>query len=150
MSLTDRDGVIEFVEQAYFGSVQRQDIAAVMGCFEAKAEVVIRHGDNPVRNFSVAPKPGVDDLQNFYAHLCGNYEAWFGDFNHFVDLDAQRSACYFSVRLTPKSDGLYADAGVQTLQNCNFFQYEDDRIRHMIIYYSNSGSVDDTPTGYPK
>jgi hypothetical protein len=150
MSLTDRDAVIEFVEQAYFGSVQRQDIAAVMGCFEATAEVVIRHGDNPVRQFSVAPQAGADDLQTFYAHLCGNYQAQFRDFKHFVDLDAQRSACYFTVRLTPKADGLYADAGVQTLQNCNFFEYEDGRIRQMIIYYSNSDSADGTPTGYPK
>jgi len=150
MLLTDRDAVIEFVEQAYFGSVQRQDVAAVIGCFAATAEVVIRHGDNPVRNFSVTPQSGADDLQTFYAHLCGNYEAWFGDFQHFVDLDAQRSACYFTVRLTPKADGLYADAGVQTLQNCNFFEYQDGRIRQMIIFYSNSESSDGMPTGYPK
>lgn len=150
MSLTDRAAVIKFVEQAYFGGVQRQDVPAVMACFEPTAEVVIRHGDSPVRKFSVMPKAVTDDLQTFYAHLCGNYEAWFGDFNHFVDLDAQRSACYFTVRLTPLPAGLYADTGVQTLQNCNFFHYQDGRIRHMIIYYSNSESVDGTPTGYPK
>ena len=100
-------------------------------------------------HLSVAPESDEDNLQTFYAHLCGNYDAWFGEFTHFVDLEAQRSACYFTVRLTPKPDGLYADATVQTLRNCNFFEYVDDRIQHMIIYYSNTESADDAPTGYP-
>jgi hypothetical protein len=150
MPLTDREAVIKFVEHTYFGSVQRQDIAAVMDCFTATATVIIRHGDNPVRQFSKVTQAGTDNLQDFYAHLCGNYDAWFGDFQHYIDGGAQRSACYFTVQLTPKPDGLYAAAGRQTLQNCNFFDYKGDRIRHMIIYYSNTGSADGTPTGYPQ
>ena len=149
MSLTDREAVIDFVEQAYFGNVQRQDIAAVMDCFQPGAEVIIRHGDKPIRQFATATHGDTADLREFYAHLCGNYDAWFGDFTHIVDVDAQRSACYFTVRLTPKPEGLYADAGVQELQNCNFFEYENDRIRYMIIYYSNSDSAEGAPTGYP-
>jgi hypothetical protein len=150
MKLQSRQTFKEFVEQAYFGNVARQDLPAVMACFNPYATVIIRHGDNPVRNFSVAAESSEDNLQAFYAHLCGNYDAWFGEFTHFVDTEAQRSACYFTVRLTPKPDGLYADAPVQTLRNCNFFEYADDRIQHMIIYYSNTESAGDAPTGYPK
>jgi hypothetical protein len=149
MSRTEREAVIDFVEHAYFGSVQNQNIEAVMNCFQPRADVIIRHGDNPIRHFAAAPAAGQANLQDFYTHLCGNYDAWFGDFKHFVDVGAQRSACYFTVRLTPKTDGLYADAGVQELKNCNFFEYERDLIRHMIIYYSNTGSAANTPTGYP-
>ena len=149
MPLSDRAAIIEFVEQAYFGSVRRRDIPAVMACFDSAAEVLIRHGDNPVRNFAVAPVSGSDNLQEFYAHLCGNYDAWFGDFTHVVDTGVARSACYFTVRLTPRPDGDYADAGVQTLRNCNFFQYADNRIHHMIIYYANAESEGGAPTGYP-
>jgi hypothetical protein len=150
MHLQSRQSIKEFVEEAYFGSVARLDLAAIMACFNPDATVIIRHGDNPVRNFAVAPAAAEDNLQTFYAHLCGNYAAWFGEFTHFIDKEAQRSACYFTVRLTPKPEGLYADAPVQVLRNCNFFEYAEDRIQHMIIYYSNAESVRDAPTGYPK
>ena len=49
----------------------------------------------------------------------------------------------------------YADAGPQELRNCNFFEFDNGAISHMIIYYANpqsGGSVDrgtETPTGYP-
>ena len=150
MPLDTRPAVIEFVEQTYFGNVQRQDIDAVMDCFNPEAEVFIRHGDNPLRHFSADPASGIDYLRDFYSHLCGNYEIQFDRFQHFVDLEAQRSACYFRVRLQPLPDGQYADAGLQELNNCNFFEYADGRIGHMIIYYSNTGSDRDAPTGYPR
>ncbi|MGI9309376.1 MAG: nuclear transport factor 2 family protein [Gammaproteobacteria bacterium] len=149
MKPKQRDAVIEFVEQTYFGNVQNGDIDAVINCFTPDAEVIIRHGDKPVRSFAVEPRPGIDNLREFYDHLCGNYEASFGDFEHVVDTTAQRSACYFTVRLKPKADGLYADAQLQELRNCNFFDYNKGRVRFMMIYYANAGSGTETPTGYP-
>jgi hypothetical protein len=152
MQLKDRESIIQFVERDYFGSVRDQATDAVMRCFHADATVLIRHGDNPVRRFAVKPSSENSDLRDFYAHLVGNYEAWFGDFTHFVDIQESRSACYFTVRLTPRPGGLYSGAGTQELKNCNFFEYADDKIRHMIIYYSNvnSDAADSTPTGYPR
>ena len=35
--------------------------------------------------------------------------------------------------------------------NCNFFEFQDDLISHMIIYYANPNTgTSETPTGYPK
>ena len=149
----DRESCITFIEQSYFGNVSGGDMDAVMGCFTPDAGVIIRHGDNPERHFGVQPTGEASPLRKFYEHLCGNYDAWFGDFEHYVDTGGQRAASRFTVRLTPKPDGLYADAGTQELLNCNFFEFRDDLIGHMIIYYANpnAGSgVSTTPTGYPK
>jgi len=74
----------------------------------------------------------------------------FGDFWHVVDTAAARAASRFTVRLAPKADGRYADAGEQTLLNCNFFEFDGAKIRDMIIYYANPGSAGPTPTGYPR
>ena len=148
----NRAACIEFIEHSYFGSVMQGDVAGIMQCFTADAAVVIRHGDNPERYFTAASANEATDLLGFYDHLCGNFEAWFGDFEHYIDIDQARAASRFTVRLTPKPDGLYADQGVQELHNCNFFEFRDDRISHMIIYYANPQSADAAvaPTGYPK
>lgn len=151
MMLKEYGSYVDFVEQSYFANVQQGHINAVIDCFEADAKVVIRHGDNPVRLFAADTGAGETELRKFYEHLCGNYDVWFGDFQHYVDLEQQRSACYFTVRLQPKPDGLYAGAGTQELYNCNFFEYRADRISHMIIYYSNPQADNaDNPTGYPR
>lgn len=151
MEIKDHESCIEFVERRYFGNVQRGDINAVMDCFESGARVLIRHGNNPVREFVADQGDGRTALRDFYEHLCGNYDASFKDFRHFVDMDQQRSACYFTVTLEPRADGLYADAGTQELYNCNFFEFRDNLISHMIIYYSNpQADSADSPTGYPR
>jgi hypothetical protein len=151
MSFDNHESFRSFVEERYFGNVAGGKITAVMDCFEPGAEVVIRHGDNPVREFIARSEDGGTELREFYEHLCGNYEAWFGNFQHFIDVEQQRSACYFTVRLQPRPDGLYADTEIQELHNCNFFEYRDDRINQMIIYYSNPQADNaDNPTGYPR
>ncbi len=150
MKFSTREQVSAFVEDAYFGRVAERDIAAVMACFTPDAQVIIRHGDNPTRRFALQPTAETDDLTKFYAHLCTNYQPWFGDFEHVIDLGVQRSACYFTVRLTPAVSGLYADADTQTLRNCNFFEYAEGLIQHMIIFYSNAAAGAGAPTGYPQ
>lgn len=150
----NRDEIIDLVENRYFGQVAAGNIGKVMSCFTADAGVTIRHGDNPVREFHPSGKGGKTNLREFYEHLCGNYDAWFGDFVHYVDAGAQRSACTFTVKLKPKPGSAYAEKGMQVLQNCNFFSYAGDVISDMTIYYSNSAagvaqSGQRTPTGYP-
>jgi hypothetical protein len=151
MSFSSREDIVKFVENDYFGSVTRDDIDAVLACFHPDAKVLIRHGDNPVRHFSATPAAGESELRDFYAHLNGTFQTWFGGFKHFVDLEENRSACYFTVRLTPSSEEMLDRVGVQELNNCNFFRFRDAKIEHMIIYYSNSAAEAgaDTPTGYP-
>lgn len=153
--MIEREACITLIEQTYFGNVRNGNIDATMACFTPDAHVLIRHGDNPERRFGVEPGAGETSLRDFYAHLCGNYTAWFGAFQHYIDGDEDRAASRFTVRLSPKPDGLYADAGEQELLNCNFFEFRGGLISHMIIYYSNpaAGAAKDqkpgAPTGYP-
>jgi len=152
----DRETCIAFIEHTYFGNVQDGNIDGVMKCFAQQVEVIIRHGDRPARLFKVLPSGGETPLRDFYRHLCGNYDAWFGDFRHVVDSAANRAACHFKVCLSPKPDGQYADTGPQELLNCNFFEFDNGVISHMIIYYANPqsggfvGRGTETPTGYPR
>ncbi len=152
----NREAYTEFVEKTYFGNVESGQLDAIMACFDPDATVIIRHGDNPERCFCVSASADETPLVEFYKHLCSNYEARFNDFQHFIDRETQRASCYFKVRLKPKPEGLYAGTGQQELFNCNFFEFRDDLITHMIIYYANPRSGDptsgsyDPPTGYPK
>jgi len=149
-----RDNYIFLVENAYFGNVANGNIDTVLDCFTDDCLVTIRHGDNALRIFKKIPENNEAPLYEFYAHLCGNFNAWFGNFVHYIDADVMRCACTFTVKLTPKKDSDYLAAGTQTLHNCNFFTYEENKIREMTIYYSNTEAIVDTtnatPTGYPK
>ena len=147
--MKDRAWYIDFIERRYFGGVSAGDLEAVLDCFAGHAEVLIRHGDNPQRRYSPSPGPGQEPLGSFFEHLCGNYDCWFGDFRHTVDVERQRAASRFNVRLTPRPGGLYADHPPQHLLNSNFFEFADGRITFMLINYANAAGPH-TPTGYPR
>lgn len=154
--MKDRLWYVEFIEQRYFGSVAKSEFDEIMNCFTDDARVIIRHGDNPERRFAINPQPAESELMSFYQHLCSNYDPWFGDYHHYVDIETVSAASRFVVQLTPKPDGIYADAPQQELSNCNFFEFRADRISDMIIYYANPDTQvthvqlsTGKPTGYP-
>lgn len=149
-SRNNRSTILDLIENRYFGGVASGDLGAVLDCFAEDAEILIRHGDFPERRFSPTPGPGLEDLRKFFVHLCGNYDCWFGNFEHTIDLQEQRAASRFTVRLTPRRDGLYSKFPEQTLMNSNFFEFARDRIKFMLIYYANPAESDyEKPTGYP-
>lgn len=148
-----RAGLIELVEEHYFGNVTREDVEAVAACFTADAEIIIRHGDAPTRLMKATPGPGETDMREFWRHLNANYRATFERFEHIVDVEAQRCAATFVVTLAPKRGSAYAPRGALTLLNCNFFWLENGRIARMIVYYANpdtGGPSAGKPTGYPQ
>ena len=100
-----RSAYIDFIERRYFGGVASANLDQVLACFAADAQVVIRHGDLPERRYSPSPGPEQEELLSFLRHLCRNYDCWFGDFRHTIDLDKQRAASRFTVRLNPKPHG---------------------------------------------
>lgn len=151
MTFETRETVVRFVERDYFGSAAQSDVSSMLDCFHNNAQVLIRHGDNPTRYFSPQPSEAHSDLTDFFSHLCGTFEPRFSDFQHFIDIEKNCSACYFRVLLTPRSPAMLKKVGVQELNNCNFFHYSDRKIQNMIIYYSNAAALGrDIPTGYPK
>lgn len=156
MTALNRDYCVKLVEEDYFGNVMKEDIAAAVACFTEDSEVVIYHGDNPVRRFHGSPTGDQLPLEAFYDHLLGNYDALFEDFEHTIDLDTGRCASNFIVTLTPKAGSAYEETGTLTLNNSNFFRCRDGKIFYMVIYYANPtlgeklGVQSSTPTGFPK
>jgi len=153
MSRHTHEDYVKLVEQDYFGNVTRQDKAGILACFTEDARVTIYHGDNEPRRFSGAGEEGESPLPSFFEHLLGNYDPHFEDFTHFVDVENERCAAHFKVRLTPKANSDYAASGVLNLRNCNFFLCRDGKIYDMIIYYSNPDAANASgpaPTGFPK
>ena len=150
MSNYSRDDYVNLVEEAYFGAVAREDIAAALECFTPDARVTIYHGDAPARRFSAAPGAGESPLRDFYDHLLANYVARFSGFRHYVDPPNECCAAHFDVELSPKPDSPYLAAGTRHLNNCNFFQCREGKIYDMIIYYADQGANPDGPTGFPK
>ncbi len=151
--MTDRTHAyyVRLVEEEYFGSVTRQDKAAILACFTEDARVTIYHGDNAPRLFG--SDPGASPLARFFDHLLANFDPAFSEFVHFTDPTHDRCAVYFKVRLTPKTDSAYKEAGVLNLRNCNFFVCRDGKINDMTLYYANPGAADaagPAPTGFPK
>jgi len=147
---------VRLIEEDYFGNLVRENIPAAIACFSNDARINVRHGDAPVRRFSVNGDENTTSLYDFYDHLCGNYGVLFDDFTHFIDEDQARAASTFRVVLKPKPASPYVFAGTQTLFNCNFFQFGNYRIVDMTIYYSNPNSGQQSatppqsvPTGCP-
>jgi hypothetical protein len=154
--MKDRMSYVEFIEQRYFGSVADGKFEKILDCFADDARVIIRHGDKPERRFAVNPQSNESELLGFYQHLCENFDCWFGDYHHYVDLKEGNAASRFTVRLTPQPKGIYANAPPQKLRNCNFFEFRAGRISDMIIYYANPQThvtnvqlPSGKPTGYP-
>lgn len=147
-----RANYVALVEDRYFGNVARERLAAVVDCFTADAEIVIRHGDNPTRVMKANPRSGEAHISEFWKHLNANYQASFDHFQHVIDLDANRCAATFQVTLAPKPGSAYAASGTLTLENCNFFWLENGKIARMVVYYANpdsGGTSTAKPTGYP-
>ena len=102
MAMYNRSDYVQLVEQTYFDNVVQANIDAVLDCFTDDCLINIRHGDNPLRVFRKTPGSNETHLREFYTYLCGNFEAWFGDFIHYIDADSGLCACTFTVKLTPK------------------------------------------------
>jgi hypothetical protein len=75
-----RDGGIKLVEEDYFGNVARSNIDAILNFFTDDSLINIRHGDMHLRSFSKNPSASETALDGFYAHICGNFNAWAGNF----------------------------------------------------------------------
>lgn len=136
MKTLDRQTYLTAVA-GYFDAVTREDFAGVKAHFTADATVTIFHGDNPTQLFHKAAVAGQRPFDEFYGHLWENYVVAFNDRVFVIDADAGTAAAIFSPSLTPKAASAYTETGPLTLNNANFFWFEDGLIARMVIYYAN-------------
>ena len=137
MATFDRNYYVRLVEQEYFGSVMQEDMAAVIACFTNDAEFVIYNGDNEVRRSYGSPKGDQVPLETFYDQLFANYNILVEEFEHTIDVDAERCASNFTVTLKPKDGSEYEDTGTLVFSNSNFFRCRKGKIHFMTVYFAN-------------
>lgn len=135
----DRAQSISLVEDAYFGRVKTPDLDGLLALFTYDARMTVYHGDGAPDVFAANPNEtmGEAPLTAYFGYVFDNFNVDYEDFVHTVDYDAQRHACTFQVRLTPKPGSEAEAVGVQVYSNCNFFEYRDGQIADIIVYYVN-------------
>lgn len=142
MNTFDRDDYITLVEQNYFGSVMKEDLAGVVPCFTDDCEVVICKGDETPRRSCGSATVGQNPLAAFYEQLFIDYETVVEDFERTIDVSAHRCASNFTVTFTPKPGAAHEDVGPLRYTNSNFFRCRDGKIHAMIVYFANPTRVD--------
>jgi len=135
MRLTSRGQYIDIVQHQYFGGMARarpqqilpllSDTAVLTGFFGSNAPRIVRH----------RPAEGEESFEQFLGALHADFALVYSSFEHFIDVDAQRSACTFLLEITPRNHA--STVGVRKLRNCNFFQFEAGLITAVTAYFAN-------------
>lgn len=127
MKTLDAAGLRALVER-YFAAVDRKDVEATLACFAPDAHFCIaNHGTS---------YHGLTALRGMYERLNERYaKVWHGDFDHVLDLAAQRAASRFRVENTTHA------GEVLVKDNCNFFRVEDGRFVEVFVYMSGENSL---------
>ncbi|MEM4412688.1 MAG: nuclear transport factor 2 family protein [Candidatus Caldarchaeum sp.] len=122
------------VEEKYFGSVDRKDLAATLECFCPDAVFIIRsttaQGGYP--QLVITTHKGRDTgIKQMFENLFQNYSFMVHkDFTHVVDTERERCAAQFDVILVG------ADGRQITMSNCNFFYLEQGKFKRVEVYMS--------------
>lgn len=125
---------VQMVEEKYFGSVDRRDLAATLECFCPDAVFIIRsvtmQEGRP--QLAVTTHAGRDTgIKRMFENLFNNYNFMVHkDFSHVVDTERERCAAQFNVVLVG-TDGRQVN-----MSNCNFFYLEQGKFKRVEVYMS--------------
>lgn len=127
MTPLDAEGLRALVER-YFSAVDRMDVDATLACFTPDAHFCIaNHG---------VSYHGHEALRGMYERLNGRYaKVWHGDFDHVLDVPAQRAASRFRVENTTR------EGAVLHKNNCNFFRVDGGKFVEVFVYMSGENSL---------
>ena len=127
MKPLDKSALCALVER-YFDAVDRKDVPATLACFAPHAHFCIA-------NHGVSYR-GHDALRGMYDRLHARYaQVWHGDFDHVVDVPAQRVASRFKVQnTTHQGEHLHKN-------NANVFRIEAGLFSEVFVYMSGENSL---------
>ncbi len=135
MHLTSRDQYIDIVEHRYFGAMARARPEQILPLLADTAVLTGFFGSNVPRIVKHHPKEGEESFEQFLGALHTDFALAYSSFEHFVDVDQQRSACTFLLEVTPRSrDSI---VGIRRLRNCNFFRFEAGLITMVTAYFAS-------------
>ena len=119
---------LQALVERYFAAVDRMDVPGTLACFAPEAHFCIaNHGTH---------YHGLEELRGMYERLNARYaRVWHGDFDHVLDVPAQRAASRFRVENTSLSGEKFQK------NNCNFFRVEGGRFVEVFVYMSGENSL---------
>lgn len=125
MSSYNRQHYIDLVEACYFGNVDDKHLQPVLDCFHPDALLTVQTA--PITH------EGRDQgIREMFETLFSSYETiWHGDFTHTVDVEGQRIASRFTVRLKD------FEGNDIELYNSNFWYCRDGRFKRVYVFMSS-------------
>jgi ketosteroid isomerase-like protein len=120
------------VEDRYFGSVDRKDLAATLECFCPDAVFTIRSTtvcDGQLKAIVTVHEGRDTGIRRMFENLFNNYTFMVHkDFTHVVDVEHERCAAQFNVVLVG------TDGREIHMSNCNFFYLEGGKFKRVYVY----------------
>jgi hypothetical protein len=135
MRLTSRHQFIEIVQHQYFGSMARAQPGQILPLLADAAVLTGFFGSDAPRLVRQCPGLGEESFERFLGALHAEFALSYTDFEHFIDVDEQRSACTFLLEVTPRN--ATSTLPTRKLRNCNFFQFEQGLITAVTAYFAS-------------
>ena len=129
MGALTREQLINMVEHSYFSNVDHKNLSVVLDCFAGDAVFTVQS--------SFTSYTGRDSgIKKFYETVTAGFQnIWHGDFEHTVDVEAQRISTQFNVRRTDLS-------GDETsMSNCNVFRLDNGKFKQVFVYASGGNPL---------
>lgn len=115
--------------ERYFAAVDQMDLEATLACFVPDARLVIANHGLEYEGRDTGLRGMFERLNKRYASV------WHGDFDHVIDVPAQRVASRFRVEnITHAGEKLHKN-------NCNFFTLRDGLFSQVYVYMSGDNSL---------
>jgi hypothetical protein len=130
--MTHRD-YIETIEGRYFGSMSEGRPEASVALFAPDAVLTARFSGVPVRVARHDPGVGEETLSSFFSVVLRSFRVSYRDFWHSVDVPGQRVCSLYTLRLEPLGEAAGDDTAARELRNVNLFQFDDGRIREVLV-----------------
>ena len=132
-----RDDSIAMVEKVYFGGMTRGDVEPIFALFAPGATITTFYGETPARRMCAEPGPGEEPLADFFTKAVDTFDVYYTDFEHVVDVEAERIWSIYTLHISGKPGGPMADSPARELRNCNFFELRNGRIIAVTAYFAN-------------
>ena len=118
----------DMVEAKYFGNVDNKFLESVAECFHSDANFTIQTAN--------LTHSGIAEIRRMFTGFFQGYrKIWHGDFQPVIDVERQTVAVQF-VATSDTFDGEH-----QRATNCNFFRFEDGKIKSVTIYMSDENPL---------
>ena len=116
------------VEQNYFGNVDMKFLESVLDCFHSDAMFTIQTAN--------LTHTGTVEIRRMFTDFFQAFrKIWHGEFQPVVDVERQEVAVRF-IATRDTHDGEH-----QRAANCNFFRFEDGKIRSVTIFMSDENPL---------